>query len=93
MVAPNNIPLAIEVDLAELTFDSRISVGDLNLPEGATTEIPENISVAAAVLSRAAAMADEEEEAEGEEGEEGEGEEGEGEGDAEGSDDDAAEGD
>jgi len=70
-VSPSNIPLAIEADLDSLTMDSRISVGDLNLPEGATTPIPDNISVAAAVISRAAKMLAEEEEMEGEEGEEG----------------------
>ena len=91
LVAPNNIPMAIEVDLAELTLDSRISVGDLKLPDGASTPVPENISVASAVVTRAA-LVDDEEELEGEEGEdaEGEGEEGEG-GDAEASDDEEGE--
>ncbi len=94
LVAPNNIPSAIEVDLADLTFDSRISVGDLKLPDGASTPVPENISVAAAVVSRAALVAEEEEDLEGEEGEEGEeGAEGEGEGgDAEASDGDSGDG-
>jgi large subunit ribosomal protein L25 len=75
LVSPESIPLSIEADLSALTLDDRISVGDLNLPEGSTTVIPDNISVAAAVISRAAKVAaDEEEELEGEEGEEAEGE-------------------
>ncbi len=94
MVAPDNIPLAIEVDMAALTLDNRISVGDLNLPDGASTPVPENISVAAAVIPRSVLVAEEEdEELEGEEGEETEegAEEGEG-GDAEASDGDAGDG-
>ncbi len=75
LVSPDSIPLALEADLSSLTLDNRISVGDLNLPEGSTSLIPENISVAAAVISRAAKMAAEEEELEGEEGEGEEGDE------------------
>ena len=75
LVSPESIPLALEADLSALTLENRISVGDLNLPEGSTSLIPENISVAAAVISRAAKMAAEEEELEGEEGEAVEGDE------------------
>ena len=94
MVPPNNIPLAIEVDMADLTFDNRISVGDLKLPDGASTPVSEEISVAAVVVPRSALAAAEEDELEGEEGAEGEGEEGtEDEDGAEASDDGAEEGD
>jgi len=72
LVSPDSIPLSIEADMSELTLDNRISVGDLNLPEGSVSMIPENISVAAAVISRAAKMAADEDELEGEEGEESE---------------------
>jgi len=84
LVSPDSIPLSIEADLSQLTLDSRISVADLNLPEGSTSMISEDISVAAAVISRAAKMATEEEELEGEEGEESEGGESEGGDDAAG---------
>lgn len=87
-VPADSIPLAIEADISNLTLDDRIAVGDLKLPEGATTQLPAEISVAAPVISRAAAILDELE-AEGEEGEGGDteaGEDGEG-GDAEASDD------
>ncbi len=91
-MSPDNIPLEIEADISALTLDNRISIGDLTLPAGATTLVPENISVAAAVISRVAQTVAEEDEleaAEGEEGEEGEGSEGEGGADAEGSGADA----
>ncbi len=92
MVPPNNIPLAIEVDMADLTFENRVSVGDLKLPDGASTPVSEDISVAAVVVPRSALAAAEEDELEGEEGEGVEGEEG-ADGDAEASDDGADEGD
>ncbi len=92
MVPPNNIPLAIEVDMADLTFENRVSVGDLKLPDGASTPVSEDISVAAVVVPRSALAAAEEDELEGEEGEGAEGEEG-ADGDAEASDDGADEGD
>ncbi|MDH3293400.1 MAG: hypothetical protein OER95_03655, partial [Acidimicrobiia bacterium] len=79
LVSPDSIPLVLVADLSRLTVDSRISVGDLNLPEGSSTPVSEDISVAAAVISRAAKMAAEEEaleEAEGEEVEGGESEDG-----------------
>lgn len=77
-VPADSIPLAIEADVTGLTLDDRIAVGDLDLPPGATTSVPPEISVAAPVVSRAAALMDEleAEAAEGEEAEEGEGGEG-----------------
>ncbi len=84
-VAPGNIPQVIEVDMSIMSLDRRISVADLDLPGGATTSLPDEISIAAPVIPRAVLQAVEE----GEEGEELEGEEsGEGaDGDSEGSDD------
>lgn len=77
-VPGDSIPVAIEADVSGLTLDDRIAVGDLRLPAGATTPVSPEISVAAPVVSRAAALMDEleaEEAAadEGEEGEDGEG--------------------
>ncbi len=74
-VPADSIPLAIEADVTNLTLDDRIAVGDLKLPAGATTTISPEISIAAPVVSRAAALMDEleAEQAEGEEAEDGEG--------------------
>ncbi|MDH3683036.1 MAG: 50S ribosomal protein L25 [Acidimicrobiia bacterium] len=82
-VSPMNIPSVIDVDISAMTLDTRISIGDLNLPEGVTTSLAEEISVVSPVVSRAAkiGLGDELEDelAEGEEGLEGEDAEGEGE--------------
>ena len=71
-VSPLNIPSEIEADLSLLTLDSLISVGDLNLPSGVTSLEPDDYSVVAPVVSRAAKMALENEFAEDVEGEDGE---------------------
>ena len=81
-VSPMSIPSAIDVDISSMTLDSRIAVGDLNMPSGVTTTLAEDIAVVSPVISRAAKMAEEDDEAaaallEGEEGSE-EGSEGEG---------------
>lgn len=52
-VAPSNIPAAIEADMSIMSLDRRIAVADLNLPSGATTRVPEEISIAAPVIPRA----------------------------------------
>ena len=77
-VPGDSIPLAIEADVTGLTLDDRIAVSDLNLPAGATTSVSPEISIAAPVVSRAAALMDEleAEEVEGEEAEAVEGGEG-----------------
>jgi large subunit ribosomal protein L25 len=79
-VSPENIPSEIEVDISALTLDSRIAVGDLTLPEGVVTAVPEEISVVTPVISRASKMGlddDDELDEEGVEGEAGaEGEDG-----------------
>ncbi|MEZ5226881.1 MAG: 50S ribosomal protein L25 [Acidimicrobiales bacterium] len=49
--APNNIPISIEVDVSKLTPDSRISVGDIDLPEGVTALMGDRITVAAPVVT------------------------------------------
>ena len=88
-VSPLRIPQELTADISEMTLDSRIAVGDLDLPEGVTTLVPDEISVVAPVISRAAKMGLEEEGdelVEGEEGtQDGEGGEGDGEDSAEAS--------
>jgi large subunit ribosomal protein L25 len=72
---PDAIPGHISIDVSDLEIGQHITVGDLQLPEGVTTETdPEETIVTAKLTSLALA---EEEEEEGEEGEE-EGAEGEG---------------
>ncbi len=71
-VSPGSIPESIQADLSALTLDSRIAVGDLLLPDGVTTVVDEAISVVVPVVSRAAKMADEDEDAELDELDEGE---------------------
>lgn len=82
-VSPLNIPADIEADVSTMTLNSRISVADLVLPEGVTTSVPDEISVVAPVISRAAKMMLDEDAESIEDGEDGEGtEEAEGDGDA-----------
>jgi len=80
-VVPTNIPTVIEADMSIMSLDRRLAVSDLQLPGGATTSIPLELSVAAPVIPRAVlqTVTEDEEGLEGEEGVEGEeGEEGEG---------------
>ena len=81
-VSPDAIPNEIVADLGMLTLDRRITVGDLDLPEGVSTAVAEEISVVSPVLSRAAKVgADLDDEFEDGEGEgEAEAADGEGEG-------------
>jgi large subunit ribosomal protein L25 len=72
---PDAIPGSIAVDVSDLEIGQHITVGDLELPEGVTTEIdPEDTIVTAKLTSLALAEEEEEEaeEGEGEEGAEGE---------------------
>ncbi len=69
---PSKIPNEIEVDVSIMALDRRLSVADLNLPEGVSTKVGDNITVAAPVVPRGALEAEEEEGEEGEEGAEGE---------------------
>lgn len=86
-VLPRAIPAVIEADISHLTMDTRLAVGDLVLPDGVSSLIAPNITVAAPVETRISKTdLGEEEEGEGLEGEEGEeGAEGEGGGDADAS--------
>jgi large subunit ribosomal protein L25 len=73
---PDAIPGHIPVDVSDLEIGHHITVGDLQLPEGVTSEIdPEETVVTAKLTSLALAEEGEEEaaEVEGEEGAEGEG--------------------
>lgn len=61
-VSPDSIPESIQADLSTLTLDSRIAVSDLVLPPGVTTLVEDEISVVVPTVSRAAKMADGEDE-------------------------------
>jgi large subunit ribosomal protein L25 len=61
-VSPDLIPESIQADLSTLTLDSRIAVSDLVFPAGVVPLVEEAISVVVPVVSRAAKMADGEDE-------------------------------
>ncbi len=64
-VAPNAIPELIEADVSIMTLERGLSVADLAFDAGVTPLVPENISVVAPVIPRAAkvgAEVDEDEE-------------------------------
>ncbi len=85
VVDPKKVPNQIEVDVTNLSLDSRIALGDIDLPDGVSTKVSDRITIAAPVVPRGLKSLDEEaEELEGEEGEEGE------EGDGEEASDDAS---
>jgi large subunit ribosomal protein L25 len=75
---PTRIPSSIEVDISGLKLGESIRVGDLVLPAGVTTDVPEDEAVVVASITRAAIEAEAEEaeagEAEGEAGAAGGGE-------------------
>ena len=74
---PDAIPGHISIDVSDLEIGQHIIVGDLQLPEGVTTETdPEETIVTAKLTSLALAEEEEGEEGEEEEGAEGEGAEG-----------------
>jgi large subunit ribosomal protein L25 len=73
---PGNIPQQFEVDISELTVGQSITVSQIELPEGVTTDVDPEASVVSGVATRFTA-AEEEAEAEAAEAE-GEGAEGEG---------------
>ncbi|MEM8926253.1 MAG: 50S ribosomal protein L25 [Actinomycetota bacterium] len=68
LVSPLDIPSEIEADLSTMTMDQRISVADLDLPEGVESAVAEEISVVIPVASRASKMASTDEDEEGVEG-------------------------
>ncbi len=54
---PTKIPVSIEVDVTKLKPTSRLSVGDITLPDGVVPLMSSRITVAAPVVSRAARIA------------------------------------
>src|SRR5690606_16494906 len=70
---PGNIPTSFEVDISELTIGSSITVGDIQLPPGVTTDVDPDSPVVSGVATRFTTAEEEATEAEaGEEGAEGE---------------------
>lgn len=89
---PGRIPNSVEVDITDLNVGEGIRVGDLKLPSGVITEVPEEEIVVIASISTVAAEAAELAEAEAEAAaEEGEGGGGEAEGAASGPEAEGAE--
>ncbi len=85
LVKPSQIPVSIDADISGMTIEHRLSLGELKLPEGVTTRVGDNITVAAPVATRISKTAEEEEAeleaealeaAEGEDGEESSSDEG-----------------
>lgn len=68
LVDPKKVPNAIEVDVTNLSLDSRIALGDIELPDGVSTKVSDRITIAAPVVPRGLKSMDEDEELEGEEG-------------------------
>ena len=56
-VRPDSIPTEFKADISNLVIDSHISVGDLVLPSGVTTEVDPAAAVITATLTRAALVA------------------------------------
>lgn len=66
---PLNIPGHITIDISELEIGDKISIGDIEMPEGIEVHFDENFSIVTCIEKGAVAGLDEEEE--GEEGAEG----------------------
>lgn len=79
---PGSIPTEVEVDISELTVGSAVHIADINIPEGARTEVDPEESVAVGTVTRSTLEAMQEdaeaEAAEAADGEAGEGDAGEG---------------
>jgi large subunit ribosomal protein L25 len=71
-VAPDAIPEFIEADISNMTFERRVAVSDLELPEGARAVLEEHLTVVAPVMTRSAKASANEDGKEGGEGEAGE---------------------
>ena len=70
LVDPKKVPNQIEVDVTNLSLDSRIALGDIDLPDGVSTKVSDRITIAAPVVPRGLkSLEEEEEELEGEDGE------------------------
>jgi large subunit ribosomal protein L25 len=91
MAKPADIPGHLSLDITDLEIGQTITLADLALPAGVTTDADMEQPIVGAQVTRAV-EAEAAAEGEGVEGEEGEGEEGEGEGDGEGGGDAADEG-
>jgi len=53
-VRPDAIPNEFSVDLSDLEIDQSVTVGDLMLPEGVTTDVDPEQPIVVAILTRAA---------------------------------------
>jgi large subunit ribosomal protein L25 len=56
-VRPDSIPTEIYVDTSKMVVDATLFVGDLELPDGVTTDVDPTLPVVAAKLTRAAIVA------------------------------------
>lgn len=64
LVDPDNVPPRIEADVTNLSLDSRLALGDIDLPAGVTTLVSDRITIAAPVVPRGLKTAEEEAEEE-----------------------------
>lgn len=71
MTKPADIPSHFEVDITDLTVGTSITVAELVLPEGVTTDIDPESAIVSGVATRFSAESEEGEAVEGEEGAEG----------------------
>jgi large subunit ribosomal protein L25 len=75
---PRTIPDEIVIDVSEMTMDTTITLGEIELPAGVTAIADPELPVVTVLTMRTPVLDEEEAAAEAAEGEEGEGEEGEG---------------
>jgi large subunit ribosomal protein L25 len=73
MTKPADIPSHFEVDITDLTVGTSITVAQLELPDGVTTDVDPDAAIVSGVATRFSAEAEEAEAGEGEEAAEGEG--------------------
>jgi large subunit ribosomal protein L25 len=71
MTKPADIPSHFEIDITDLTVGTSITVAELVLPDGVTTDIDPESAIVSGVATRFSAESEEGEAAEGEEGAEG----------------------
>ncbi len=60
LCSPSAIPKQIDADISSMTIDQRLALAHVNLPEGVTTKVGGNITVAAPVVPRGAKALDDE---------------------------------
>jgi large subunit ribosomal protein L25 len=68
MTKPADIPSHFEIDITDLTVGTSITVAELVLPDGVTTDVDPDAPIVSGVATRFSADAEEGEAAEGEEG-------------------------